>query len=157
MNARRSCFTIPIATMAIALLMVCATMPSTLEAATEKGFSLAVHGHYCGLNHGDGSYATKPLDLVDAACMNHDKCYDLHYLDCRCDYDFVILLSKLMKDPVLDPTLKGKVQLMSNWFTRSSCSCLRDGNRRNLLGEGEISLKTKGLCAHPRTVTTPKP
>jgi len=63
-----------------------------VSAAPGAGFSLALHGHYCGLNHGDGSYETQPVDVLDAACMAHDKCYDLHYLDCR----FVFVSSLLL-------------------------------------------------------------
>eukprot|EP01114_Cavostelium_apophysatum_P010501 TRINITY_DN2430_c0_g1_i2.p1 TRINITY_DN2430_c0_g1~~TRINITY_DN2430_c0_g1_i2.p1 ORF type:complete len:154 (+),score=5.58 TRINITY_DN2430_c0_g1_i2:104-565(+) len=105
------------------------------------GLQLKMHGHYCGLNHGDGTYKTEPIDDLDRACMRHDQCYDKGYLDCNCDVLFVDELVKLQKS---HPKLANTINLMSNWFHSSPCSCLVEGKRSQL--DGRIDLQRKRKC-----------
>ena len=116
------------------------------------GLQLKLHGHYCGLNHGDGTYKTGtvsiclikivvvPVDEVDQACMDHDKCYDRGYLDCQCDAEFLASLGKLKI-----PKMKSTIDLMKNWFEKSACSCLGENGIRSQL-EGNVDLRKKKRC-----------
>jgi hypothetical protein len=55
-----------------------------------RQLSLPVYGNYCGLDHGDPTGNTPPIDAVDAVCREHDLCYArLGDFDSRCDQDFI--------------------------------------------------------------------
>ena len=58
---------------------------------------LPVYGNWCGPGYGEGNGA--PIDALDAACMEHDKCYErTHYNKC---------------DQALVDTINSKIQYMS--------------------------------------------
>jgi hypothetical protein len=109
------------------------------------GLKLQLHGHYCGLNHGDATYKTEPLDALDKLCMAHDQCYDGHYLDCWCDHKFIVDLGKFLKKSEVDKKLKDTARLMKGWFESSSCSCLDEAGKRKDLS-GAIFAAAKGKC-----------
>lgn len=112
-----------------------------------NGLSFSLHGHYCGLNHGDATFKTAPVDVVDAACMEHDRCYGKHYLDCRCDADFIDNLQQLKKTKLSKKT-KSAAELMISWFESSPCKCKDDkGAVREL--SGKITAKRKSTCHRP--------
>lgn len=44
------------------------------------------YGNWCGPNYGSGT----PIDILDAGCRTHDKCYGSRgYHKCSCDRDFL--------------------------------------------------------------------
>lgn len=104
------------------------------------GLKLQLHGHYCGLNHGDGTYNTAPIDDLDALCKKHDKCYDGFYLDCRCDHSFLVGLDQFLKSKVSEE-LKRTAKLMRNWFTTSACSCADEDGKRTQLSPANFNSK----------------
>eukprot|EP00741_Cyanophora_paradoxa_P016516 tig00020927_g15947.t1 len=113
---------------AVVLLLGLAVL--SLAAANDNpfsGFTMKLHGHYCGPNHGDGTYETEPVDALDRACMEHDRCYDANqggkYLNCKCDADFLKDVKTAL--PSIDKKLHGTASLISGWFTNSQCSCKR--------------------------------
>ena len=64
-----------------------------LSGLTERPSSLPFYGNYCGPSHGDPTYETPPVDAVDLACREHNRCYALlGSFDSRCDRRFVELL-----------------------------------------------------------------
>ena len=64
-----------------------------LSGLTERPSSLPVYGNYCGRGHGDPTYKTPPVDAVDLACREHNRCYGLlGDFDSRCDRNFVEIL-----------------------------------------------------------------
>ena len=64
-----------------------------LSGLTERPRSLPLYGNYCGRGHGDPSYRTPPVDAVDLACREHNRCYGLlGDYDERCDRRFVEIL-----------------------------------------------------------------
>ena len=64
-----------------------------LSGLTERPSSLPFYGNYCGPGHGDPTYKTPPVDAVDLACREHNRCYALlGGFDSRCDRNFVELL-----------------------------------------------------------------
>eukprot|EP01116_Phalansterium_solitarium_P010025 TRINITY_DN24410_c0_g1_i1.p1 TRINITY_DN24410_c0_g1~~TRINITY_DN24410_c0_g1_i1.p1 ORF type:complete len:149 (-),score=11.63 TRINITY_DN24410_c0_g1_i1:25-471(-) len=115
------------------------------------GLSFALHGNYCGLNHGDGEYKKKPIDVVDAACMAHDKCYGARYLDCRCDADFIQELKNIKKEgKKLSDKTQSAADLMISWFESSACKCASEKGVKELAGK--ISFKQKLKCLLPEAL-----
>ena len=77
-----------------------------LSGITERPKSLPFYGNYCGRGHGDPAYRTPPVDAVDAACREHNRCYALlGDYDEGCDRDFVELLPKAIAET---PSRAGK-------------------------------------------------
>eukprot|EP01113_Clastostelium_recurvatum_P024731 TRINITY_DN2953_c0_g2_i1.p1 TRINITY_DN2953_c0_g2~~TRINITY_DN2953_c0_g2_i1.p1 ORF type:complete len:185 (-),score=32.68 TRINITY_DN2953_c0_g2_i1:122-640(-) len=111
-----------------------------------KGFTMKVHGHYCGPGHGDPTYKMEALDAIDEVCKAHDQCYDTKfngfYNDCYCDHVFIRDLKKALKSS--PSSSHGMINLMSSWFEGSSCSCLNDEGKRTLLDT--ITPGIKGKC-----------
>jgi hypothetical protein len=114
-----------------------------------SGKPLAVHGNYCGPNHGDPTYAQQPIDALDAACMNHDMCYDPNFggliQSCGCDYLFVDELKRNAHAIwELDYKTKGKALGALTLFSFSPCKCrLPSGRLKDLKNP---SLEDKGSC-----------
>ena len=64
-----------------------------LSGLPERPSSLPFYGNYCGPGHGDPTYKTPPVDGVDLACREHNRCYALlGDFDNRCDRNFVEVL-----------------------------------------------------------------
>lgn len=54
----------------------------------QQGLSISfpVYGNWCGPGYGSGT----PVDILDTACMVHDKCYDSKgYFACSCDRELI--------------------------------------------------------------------
>ena len=52
--------------------------------------SMPVYGNYCGMGHGDPTGKTPPIDAVDAACREHDMCYEsLGDFEPWCDLELI--------------------------------------------------------------------
>ena len=72
----------------------------------ERPSSLPFYGNYCGRGHGDPTYRTPPVDAVDLACREHNRCYGLlGDFDGRCDRRFVELLPTAIAET---PSQEGK-------------------------------------------------
>lgn len=77
-----------------------------LSGLTERPSSLPFYGNYCGPGHGDPTYQTPPVDAVDLACREHNRCYALlGDFDSRCDQRFVELLPTAIAET---PSQEGK-------------------------------------------------
>jgi hypothetical protein len=77
-----------------------------LSGLTERPSSLPFYGNYCGPGHGDPTYQTPPVDGVDLACREHNRCYALlGGFDSRCDWRFVELLPAAIAET---PSQEGK-------------------------------------------------
>lgn len=77
-----------------------------LSGLTERPKSLPFYGNYCGRGHGDPSYRTPPVDAVDLACREHNRCYGLlGDYDERCDRRFVEILPSAISET---PSQAGK-------------------------------------------------
>lgn len=58
--------------------------------STQK-ISLPIWGNWCGPGYGGG----KAKDLLDRACMNHDKCYGSKgYFNCSCDRTLISSINR---------------------------------------------------------------
>jgi hypothetical protein len=77
-----------------------------LSGLSERPSSLPFYGNYCGPGHGDPTYQTPPVDGVDLACREHNRCYALlGDFDKRCDRRFVELLPTAIAET---PSREGK-------------------------------------------------
>jgi hypothetical protein len=77
-----------------------------LSGLTERPTSLPFYGNYCGPGHGDPTYKTPPVDGVDLACREHNRCYALlGAFDNRCDRNFVEVLPTAIAET---PSQEGK-------------------------------------------------
>ena len=77
-----------------------------LAGLTERPKSLPFYGNYCGRGHGDPTYRIPPVDAVDAACREHNRCYGLlGNFDKRCDRRFVEILPAAIAET---PSQEGK-------------------------------------------------
>ena len=77
-----------------------------LSGLTERPTSLPFYGNYCGPGHGDPIYKTPPVDGVDLACREHNRCYALlGDFDNRCDRNFVEVLPTAIAET---PSEEGK-------------------------------------------------
>ena len=77
-----------------------------LSGITERPRSLPFYGNYCGRGHGDPTFNTPPVDAVDAACREHNRCYALlGDFDEGCDRDFVEILPTAIAET---PSPEGK-------------------------------------------------
>ena len=82
----------------------------------EDGFP--VYGRWCGPGHGGG----EPIDDVDRACMEHDKCYGKRgYLDCQCDSQLIADLNRAMGSGKLSPKGYAAAVAISAWFSAQPC------------------------------------
>ena len=77
-----------------------------LSGITERPKSLPLYGNYCGRGHGDPTFKTPPVDAVDLACREHNRCYGLlGDYDERCDRRFVEILPSAISET---PSQAGK-------------------------------------------------
>ncbi|GBU19184.1 MULTISPECIES: hypothetical protein [Methylobacterium] len=70
------------------------------------------HGNYCGAGQrGEGLPAT---DLLDAACMRHDACYDAAgYRSCACDRTLRDEAASVSEDPGVAPEIRRRALSVS--------------------------------------------
>ncbi len=86
------------------------------QSSPEDG--LPVYGNWCGPGHGSG----EPIDDVDRACMEHDKCYGRKgYFDCGCDAQLLEDLARSMKSSKISPSGRAAALAISTWFSAQPC------------------------------------
>ncbi|MEL4505658.1 hypothetical protein AAEX63_11485 [Luteococcus sp. H138] len=61
------------------------------EGYVRAAASIPIWGNWCGSGYGSGT----PRDLLDAACMRHDKCYGSKgYWNCNCDRTLIAEINR---------------------------------------------------------------
>ncbi len=87
-----------------------------IRAAPEDG--IHVYGNWCGPGHGSG----EPIDDVDRACMEHDKCYAQEgYFDCSCDSRLLGDLNRALASGRLSQEGRAAAIALSAWFSVQPC------------------------------------
>ncbi len=80
-----------------------------------KENEVPVHGNWCGPGHGGGP----PTSRLDAACREHDQCYERRgYFDCGCDLELLKAAERLTGDA-------GEVAAalaIIHWYETAPCS-----------------------------------
>ncbi len=105
-----------------AIAAACVLLAAETVAAGSAPVSFPVHGNWCG--PGDraapGGAPRAPVDVLDAACMRHDLCYERRgTLDCGCD---IALLEELRATRYPDPHLWNKARAVYDFFSLSPCN-----------------------------------
>ncbi len=69
------------------------TYTGRVNATAKKGKAFPVYGNWCGKGYPPKGKNPTPIDLLDAGCKSHDKCYGGHnnkdYHKCSCDRNFL--------------------------------------------------------------------
>lgn len=77
------------------------------------------HGQWCGPGHPRKGENPKPIDVLDAACRDHDKCYEkFGYYSCHCDVE---LIRTIQESRSLPPDIAQKAGLITEYFRNSFC------------------------------------
>lgn len=75
------------------------------------------YGNYCGFDRPSNGEMPKPTDEVDAACKNHDACYDKQgTLNVSCDTDLITELKNI--SPKTEPERVAR-KLIISYFRHS--------------------------------------
>jgi hypothetical protein len=124
------------------------TFPEMILDAVANGLSVKLYGNYCGPNYGDLSYKTAPLDMLDQACLDHDRCYDSRHhglqQSCACD---VKMIEDIIEAFDKDETLRAQAFIvgvtMDSWLRQSPCVCRRESGVLESLGNPKLVDKNK--------------
>lgn len=73
--------------------------------------SRLVVGNYCGPGTRYGSLAYKPVNRVDAACLEHDACYIQNRNRIECNVEFVQRLDAIIADGKADKDLRRRARI----------------------------------------------
>lgn len=72
-----------------------------------------IYGNWCGPKYGSGT----PIDLLDAGCRTHDKCYGSRgYHKCSCDKDFRAYINRNISK--MSGTQKIMANAMKVWLNK---------------------------------------
>lgn len=87
------------------------SLPSTRE-------GLPVYGNWCGPGHGGGT----PVDDLDRACMEHDRCHgERGYFDCQCDATLVQNIDRALVSGNVRPAGRVVGPAIRTWFSAQPC------------------------------------
>jgi|688.fasta_scaffold63954_6 hypothetical protein len=82
------------------------------------------HGNYCGWGNTSHRYKKQPTDVLDAACMKHDKCYDkLYRMACSCDKLLAVEAMAISANPGIDNSIREKAVLVYSFYS-ATAPCL---------------------------------
>lgn len=78
------------------------------------------HGRYCGV--GNSQMGTTPIDDLDKACMEHDKCWDSGAPTCECHRAFIASVRVVADDPQNADVMRALARNMIGAISRVPCS-----------------------------------
>lgn len=93
-----------------------------------RGVPIKCWGKYCGPSYSGDNFHQDPQDILDARCMEHDKCYARHkYFTCSCNRDLVNYIDNNISR--MDDTIprtwglteKGMARYIRNLFEKLPC------------------------------------
>lgn len=80
--------------------------------------SLPIYGNWCGPGHGGGP----TVDAVDAACKQHDECYDRRgYFDCDCNRTLLNQIDGLLGSRRINGRARTAAAAIRAYFSVSPC------------------------------------
>ena len=89
--------------------------------ATPAAISIPVYGNHCGPGYGDPN--VPPVDLIDAACYRHDRCYEQRgYLECGCNRQLITEIGTALP-LTLDPVAHTAGVTIMSFFQNTPCLC----------------------------------
>lgn len=127
----RARLSVSLAILALAGLAACANpfVPSADRAAAthpiqrENRPSLLVSGNYCGYGTRYGDLSAKPLDRLDAACLEHDACFIEGRDRCDCNEALVEAARTIIADPTTRPGLRARALVIRHFFPAAKPFC----------------------------------
>jgi len=85
--------------------------------------SHAVVGNYCGFGSRDGDLSARPVDRLDAACLEHDTCYIEGRDRCDCNNALLLAAQAIAADPLADARLRLRAHLVHGFFVAAVPVC----------------------------------
>jgi len=90
---------------------------SQIKNVDQSDLAFPVYGNYCGPKYPPEGTSPTPLDSVDTACKNHDKCYERYgYFDKMCDGNIIKELKNIKPST---PEEKLARRLIISYFERT--------------------------------------
>lgn len=127
----RSSFSTTLALLALAGLASCANpwVPGADRPAARHPIQRAnkpsrlVSGNYCGYGTRYGDLSARPVDRLDAACLEHDACFIERRDRCTCNEALVEAAKKIIADPATKPGLRARAQAIRHFFPAATPIC----------------------------------
>lgn len=120
------------AALGVALLSACAnpfippagspTAGRTIERQNKP--SPYVVGNYCGYGTRKGDLSERPMNRLDAACLEHDACFIERRNRCACNDALVRAADAIARDPRTAPEVRREARVIRNFFPLVRPICL---------------------------------
>lgn len=129
-------------------------------ASTPDRVGLPVYGNWYDPCHGSGT----PIGDVDAACSQHDQCYDRRrHFDCPCDRQLVSDLERVLASGDISTRRRSLVPIIRAWFRQqprvSSCAASNGSesaaNPTHISGPAVYSTVENGVRVLRRVIQSP--
>lgn len=82
-----------------------------------------VVGNYCGYGTRKGDLSAKPLDRLDAACLEHDACFIEGRDRCSCNAELVKAAKAIIADPQTHSRLRARATIIRDFFPAMTPFC----------------------------------
>jgi hypothetical protein len=79
--------------------------------------STLVTGNYCGVGTRTGDLSAKPVDRLDAACLDHDACYIEGRSQLDCNREMIARLKIIIADPAAGAKMRASARRMAAFFS----------------------------------------
>ncbi len=78
--------------------------------------SRLVVGNYCGIGTKTGDLSAKPVDRLDAACLEHDACFIEGRNRLECNREMMAAAQAIINDPTSDTKLRRRARAVIDYF-----------------------------------------
>lgn len=82
-----------------------------------------VVGNYCGYGTRQGDLSARPLDRLDAACLEHDACFIAGRDHCSCNNELVTAAKAIIADPRTGSALRARARIIRDFFLAMTPVC----------------------------------
>jgi hypothetical protein len=79
--------------------------------------SKLVKGNYCGVGSRTGDLSAKPVDRLDAACLEHDACYIEGRSQIECNRIMIATLRGVVADPASSAKMRAQARSMTAFLS----------------------------------------
>ena len=79
--------------------------------------STLVTGNYCGVGSRSGDLSLKPVNRLDAACLEHDACYIAGRSQLDCNREMIARLNVIIADPASTAKIRTRARSMAAFFS----------------------------------------
>lgn len=82
-----------------------------------------VVGNYCGYGTRHGDLSARPVDRLDAACLEHDACFIEGRDRCDCNDQLTAAARAIIRDPASPPALRARARIIAGFFPAARPFC----------------------------------